>query len=237
MLTRIVRAAHDQAAAAGDDWVGPPHVVLALLNDDSLAARVLAEAGLDHARALECLPRHARRGHRAGGFANPSFHKLFGIATGLALASGAREPAPEHWLLALAYDAEMDREPTPLHLFEVDPAVVVAALRRHGVQTPPIGVPEHVPWRGHHQIVVPAAALQAVLDRLNAEHPAGSEWRWGWNWVDDDLGRAMITAEEGIDLASCAGAPASDGRPSAHGSSPGSPGGDRAAGFPPTGDR
>lgn len=238
MVSWIVRAAHEQAAAAGDDWVGPGHVVLALLSGDSLAARVLNEAGLDHGRALELLPRHGRPGqHRGGGFDSPAFHKLYGIATGLALAVGERVPSPEHWLIALAHDAEVERGATPLHPFGVSPGQVLEALRRHGVPVPPLDAPEHVPWRGRHQIVVPAAALQAVLDRLNAAHPPGSEWRWAWNWVDDDLGRAVITAEEGIDLASCAGTPPSDGRPSARGSSPGSPDGGRAAGSPPTGDR
>ncbi|WP_433442140.1 Clp protease N-terminal domain-containing protein [Nonomuraea sp. CA-141351] len=228
MTSAIVWAAHEQAAAVGDDWVGPQHVVLALLAGDSVAARVLAGAGLDRAHALECLPQHAKPAHRAGGFANPRFHKLYGIATGLALAAGHRVPSPEHWLLALAYDVEVDRDPTTLHLFGVDPAAVVEALRAHGVQPPPLDPPVHVPWRGRHQIVVPASALQSVLDRLNADHPAGSEWRWGWNWVDDDMGRAMIIAEEGIDLAAYAGGSASGGRPSAPGASPGSRGGGRA---------
>ncbi|MEV0228833.1 Clp protease N-terminal domain-containing protein [Nonomuraea sp. NPDC050786] len=228
MTSTIVRAAHEQAAAVGDDWVGPQHVVLALLAGDSVAARVLAGAGLDRDRALECLPQHARPAHRAGGFANPHFSKLYGIATGLAVAAGHRTPAPEHWLLALAYDAEVERDPTTLHLFGVDPAAVVEALREHGVRTPPLAPSVYVPWRGRHQIVVPVSALQSVLDRLNTEHPAGSEWRWGWNWVDDDMGRAVITAEEGIDLAAYAGGPASGDRPSAPGGSPGSPGGGRA---------
>ncbi|MFD0477661.1 Clp protease N-terminal domain-containing protein [Nonomuraea thailandensis] len=110
MVSWIVRAAHEQAAAAGDDWVGPWHVVLALLGGDSLAARVLNEAGLDRERALELLPRHGRPGHhRGGGFANPAFHRLSGIATGLALAEGERAPSPEHWLIALAHDAEVER--------------------------------------------------------------------------------------------------------------------------------
>lgn len=228
MKTTIVRAAHEQAAAVGDDWVGPQHVVLALLAGESLAVRVLAEAGLDRAHALACLPHHARPAHGAGGFANPAFYKLYGIATGLALAAGHRQAEPEHWLLALAYDVEEDRGPTPLHLFGVDPAAVAGALRAHGVRTPPLDPPVHVPWRGRHQVIVPAAALQGVLDRLDAEHPAGSEWRWEWNWVDDDLGRVMITAEEGIDLAAYAGGSASGDRPSAPGSSPDSPDGGRA---------
>ncbi|MCK2218021.1 Clp protease N-terminal domain-containing protein [Actinomadura sp. ATCC 31491] len=227
MTTPIVRAAHDQAAAAGDDWVSPLHVVLALLAEDSLAARVLREAGLDRARALKVLRHGERPGHGAGGFANPAFHTLYGVARGLALAAGHRAPGPEHWLLALAYDA-WDREATTLHVFGVDPAGVVAALRAHGVATPPLDPPAHVPWRGRHQVVVPAAELRPLLDRLNAEHPAGSEWRWGWNWVDDDMGRAVVTAEEGIDLAPAAGGPSSGGRPSAPGGSPGSPGGGRA---------
>jgi hypothetical protein len=180
-----------------------------------------------HARAR--MPAaHARPAHGAGGFANPAFYKLYGIATGLALAAGHRHAEPEHWLMALAYDVEEDRGPTPLHLFGVDPAAVAAALRAHGVRTPPLDPPVHVPWRGRHQVIVPASALQGVLDRLNAEHPAGSEWRWGWNWVDDDLGRAVITTEEGIDLAAYAGGSASDDRPSAPGSSPDSPDGGRA---------
>lgn len=236
MTTSIIRAAHEQAAAAGDDWVGPQHIVPALLAGDSVAARVLAETGLDRARALECLRHGVRPGHGVGGFANPAFSKLCGIATGLALAAGRRDPAPEHWLLALAYDAG-NREATPLHQFGLDPARVVEALRGHGVQVPPLDPPVHVPWRGRHQIVVPASRLQPVLDRLDAEHPAGSEWRWSWNWVDDDMGRAMIIAEEGIDLAACAGEPSSGDRPSARGGSPDSPAGGKAAGWPPTGAR
>lgn len=228
MTTTIVRMAHEQAAAAGDDWVGPPHIALALLAGDSIAARVLIEAGLDRARALECLHHGARPGHGVGGFANPAFHKVHGIATGLALAAGHRDPAPEHWLLALAYDAQ-EREATPLHMFGLDPGRVVETLRGHGVQAPPLAPPLHVPWRGTHRIVVPASRLQKVLDRLNAEHPAGSEWRWVWNWVDDDMGRAVITAEEGIDLASCADGPSSGDRPSAHDASPDSPDGGKAA--------
>ncbi len=236
MTTTILRVAHEQAAAAGDDWVGPQHVVLALLAGDSIAARVLTEAGLDRDKALECLRHEARPGHGVGGFANPAFHKLEGIATGLALAAGHRSPAPEHWLLALAYDAR-DREATPLHVFGLDPARVVEALRAHGVQAPPIDPPVHVPWRGGHQIVVPASRLRPLLDRLNAEHPAGSEWRWGWNWVDDDMARAVIIAEEGIDLAAYAGGPSSGDRPSARDASPDSPGGGRAGDWRPTGDR
>jgi hypothetical protein len=206
MSVSIVRAAHDEAAATGDDWVGPPHVVLALLAGDCVAARVLTEAGLDRARALERLPHGGKPGHGSGGLANPAFYKLSGIATGLALAAGRRHAAPERWLLALAYDAH-DREATTLDVFGVDPAQIVAALREHGVPAPPIPAPVHVPWRGKHQVVVPAARLQRMLDRLNAEHPAGSEWRWGWNWVDDDMGRAVVIAEEGIDLAAYAGEP------------------------------
>lgn len=238
MLSSIAWAAHDQAAAAGDDWVGPDHVLLALLSTDSLAGRVLAEAGLDREHALERLPgRRRTTGHRGAGFANPAFHQVHGIATGLALAAGERTPSPEHWLIALAHDADVERGPTPLHRLGVDPDKVLDELRRHGVQVPPLDAPEHVPWRGRHQIVVPASRIQEVLDGLRAGHPPGSEWRWAWHWVDDDLGRAMITSEEGIDLASYAGGRSSCDRPSAPGSSPGSPDGGRAADSPPTGDR
>lgn len=232
-MNTITRA-HEQAEAIGDGWVGPPHIVLALLDDDSPAGRVLADLGLGREQALQCL--HAvpsKRKQGAGRFENPALYKLYGVATGLAIAEGARQPAPEHWLIALAYDAR-DREATPLHRFGLDPARVLDALRGHGVRVPPLDPPAYVPWRGSHQIVVPAKALQPVLDRLQGEHPGGSEWRWGWNWVDDDMSRAMITAEEGIDLAAYAGGPGSGGRPSAPGASPGSPAAGRAGGSPPT---
>jgi hypothetical protein len=223
-MNTIERAAHEQAAAVGDEWVGPQHVVLALLDGDSPAALALAEAGLDRERALQHLPGRGKQKTGAGGYVNPAFHMLHGMARGLALAAGARDPAPEHWLIALVHDS-WAREATPLHLFEVDPAQVLDALRARGVEVPGLDAPVYVPWRGRHQIIVPRDRLQATIDRLMSAHPAGSEWRWGWNWVDDDMSRAMIIAEEGIDLAACAGGPASDDRPSAPGASPGSPAG------------
>lgn len=225
--------AHEQAAAAGDGWVGPPHIVLALLEDDSVAARVLTGLGLDREGARRRLPGGSKPKPGAGGFENPALHKLYGVATGLALADGASDPAPEHWLIALAYDAR-DREGTTLHLFGLDPAQVMEALRLHGVRVPALAPPVHIPWRGGHRIIVSAARLQPVLDRLRAEHPAGSEWRWGWNWVDDDMSRAVITAEDGVDLGACAGGSGSGGRPSAPAGSPGSRAAGTAGGSPPT---
>jgi hypothetical protein len=41
----------------------------------------------------------------------------------------------------------------------------------------------------------------ALLDLLGREHPPGSEWRWGFNWLPGEPRRARVDAEEGVDLA------------------------------------
>jgi hypothetical protein len=65
---------------------------------------------------------------------------------------------------------------------------------------PEVDPPLHRPWRGHHRIEVDEAELDRVIDLLIQQHPPGSQWRWGFNWLPGTPRRARVDAEEGIDL-------------------------------------
>lgn len=205
------RSAFEQARLLGHGWVGPEHFLLAVLSTASAASEALAAAGVtyeqvrDHVRSVRHEPDAGppAGGGRRGVTPNPAAHQLMGWARGYALASGAAGPAPEHWLIALLYEG--DRGAMWLHPFGVGAGVVVAALAARGVPVPRSAPPEHRPWRGLRHASVAEDELRPVLDLLRQRHPAGSEWRWGFNRVGGvggvgDSRQGRISAEAGVDL-------------------------------------
>ena len=56
------------------------------------------------------------------------------------------------------------------------------------------------PWRGRHYLYVPAEELDGIVDIQLREHPAGSEWEWGYGGVPGEGGVVRISADEGINL-------------------------------------
>ncbi|HEV8652405.1 MAG TPA: hypothetical protein VG276_24220 [Actinomycetes bacterium] len=65
---------------------------------------------------------------------------------------------------------------------------------------PEVDPPLYRPWRGHHHVEVSEAQLKPLIDLLIQQHPPGSEWRWGFNWLPGQPRRARVDAEQGIDL-------------------------------------
>ncbi len=128
----------------------------------------------------------------------PAGHALVGWARGLATAWGHTEPRPEHWLLAMVYDA--GSVPSLLHFFGVTQESVLNELRSRGVRVPDVDPPLHKPWRGHREALVTEDELGPVLRLLRLSHPPGSEWRWGFNWLPGEPKRARVDSEDGIDL-------------------------------------
>ena len=114
---------------------------------------------------------------------------------GFAAAFGHEIPSPEDWLLAIAYLQE-----NVLAFVGTTSRAVVEALRVRDVRVPESDPPVFQPMRDVRDADVAEEDLSAVIERLRRQHPPGSEWRWGFNWTDDDPRRARIIAEGGIDL-------------------------------------
>jgi ATP-dependent Clp protease ATP-binding subunit ClpA len=202
--------AWEEARRLDHGWVGIEHVLLALFAEPSPATEALQELGVTRDLAEE----HARTVGRAeppgpaydpakGLSPNPAWYMVTGCATGLALAAGRRHPKPEHFLLAMLY-RESDPIAELLHAAGTSARALVDALARRGVAVPAVDPPVYRPLRGHHRIDVTEAELKGVLKVLLERHPAGSEWRWGFNWYPDDPQggprRAWVGGEEGVDL-------------------------------------
>jgi hypothetical protein len=117
---------------------------------------------------------------------------------GVGIGGGHRWPAPEHFLLAMVY--EDDGVAARLHHLGASQPAILEALRRRGVRVPEVEPPHHRPWRGDRRVEVDEAELQPLIDLLIQQHPPGSEWRWGFNWLPGEPRRARVDAEEGIDL-------------------------------------
>jgi hypothetical protein len=185
-------------------WVGPEHILLALLAEPNLASEVLAGFGVTHERLREHIntlrpdPDDPVPKARSDARMNPAAHGLMGWAKGFAAAAGVSSPRPEHWLIAFLYAS--DRGAMWLHPFDVTAKAVTHALATRGVRVPEYLPPEHQPWRGGHMVYVSTKDLQPIIDVLTEKHPPGFEWRWGFNLVGKPQ-RGRVHAEEGIDLA------------------------------------
>jgi hypothetical protein len=182
-------------------WVGGEHVLLALLASPSVASETLEELGVSYATIEE----HARtrptdRRPRVNGTGvSPATYAILGRAEAFAVTDGTLRPRPEHWLLALVWD-ERGSAVQALYHAGATQVAVLEGLSRRGVRVPDLDPPEYRPWRGHRTIEVDAAELQPLIDVLRKDHPPASEWRWGFNWTNDEARRAVVVAEEGIDL-------------------------------------
>jgi len=197
--------AAEEARRLRQNWLGPEHYLLAVLGEPCIATETMAELGVTHDRlATEFGKMKTVNGRRIryieskGITTNPASHDVHGWAKGFAAASGRERPTPEDWLLAIVYYD--DGVVSALHGLGVSAAAVVDAIRRRGVKTPAFEPEEYRPWRGPRTTEVARSEWQAMVDVLNEKHPAGSEWRWGFNSREDRPGKIQFMAEEGIDL-------------------------------------
>jgi hypothetical protein len=200
----IMKAAFDEARQLNQGWVGPEHLLLAILNEPNLASELLAALGVTHDRLKEHIttlrpdPDVAFPKARSDPGMNPAAYGLMGWAAGFAAAARISSPRSEHWLIAFLYAS--DRGAMWLHPFGVTARAVTDALAARGIAVPEFPAPEHKPWRDGHMTYVSMKELQPILDVLSEKHPPGSEWRWGFNTVGKPQ-RGRVHAEEGIDLA------------------------------------
>ena len=195
-----------EAQRLRQNWMGLEHYLLAVLAQPGIASDVMAELGVTHARLAAQLEligtvngRRIRYVESKGIKSNPASHDVDGWAMGYAAASGRSNPTPEDWLLAIVY-SNHGMVASVLHELGVSWADVTEAMRRRGVGIPDLEPEEYRPWRNRQEVEVPKSDWQAVVDVLNKKHPAGSDWRWGFNSRKDRPGKIQFSAEEGIDL-------------------------------------
>jgi len=115
----VVVGAQNNAHAAGNDEIQPAHILLALFSDpDSLAARLLAGAGVDAATAAEVvtLPERSAEMPALIPFSGAA-RKVLDLTFREALRLGHNYIGTEHILLALL---ETEAEDGPLHTLGVD---------------------------------------------------------------------------------------------------------------------
>jgi hypothetical protein len=115
----VVVGAQNNAHAAGNDEIQPAHILLALFADpDSLAARLLAGAGVDAATAAEVvtLPERSAEMPALIPFSGAA-RKVLELTFREALRLGHNYIGTEHILLALL---ETEAENGPLHTLGVD---------------------------------------------------------------------------------------------------------------------
>jgi hypothetical protein len=208
--TSAAYRAGDVARRLEQGWIGPEHVLLALFDEPSVATEALEELGVTRALAEESARGYSRSDPPAppydpdkGLSPNPAWYKLTGCAKGLALASGRRQPEPEHFLLAMVYG---EHEVGPmLHGLGSSEQALLEVLARRGVPVPEVDPPAYRPLRGFHRIEVTEAELKPMLDILIERYPPSSDQEWGFNWLPGDPGadgprRAWVGGEEGVDL-------------------------------------
>jgi hypothetical protein len=166
-----MRDSFDEAQRLGHQWVGPEHVLLAILDDTrpSIARSVLNEFGVTHravesgflATLLDASP--AVRSTIADGVVSspaPIFYEIEGWIAGFAAAHGA-PPTVEIALLSLC------TLQSNVVAKAVDPSRVVAALATRGVTVPKgafaVGEPGPIDIR---RIDVPIDKLANIRGRL-----------------------------------------------------------------------
>jgi hypothetical protein len=198
--------AWEQARLLDNGWIGSEHFLLALLATPSIAQEVLLELGVTYEAALELVrdvhaasewPLPAYEGDE-GVSPTPAAYQAMGRAEGFAAASGYRAIEPEHWLLALVWSDHGAMN--ELAVLGVTQDRVIDGLRRRGVSVPDVDPPPYRRWREGQTIEVDGDELQLIIDVLNERHPAGSEWRWGFNMVPGEQERRRVDAEGGVDL-------------------------------------
>ena len=199
--TNVVGRAFEAARTAGNRWVGHDHVLLALLDppEPTHAADVLAEMGVTYeevlARLAEISP--GEGSDADGARANPIFHKVIGVARGLAIGMGSESLDDEHLLLALVY-GEPEGELMTTHLDGDD---VVDGLRGRGVQVPSLVPPVASTPIGPmgHWVYFPADEFPAVTRALVELYPPRS-MLWGTNRSKWKAGYWYVHGEDEIPM-------------------------------------
>jgi len=142
----LISAAFGEARKLGHHWVGVEHLLLALTREPTgTAARdALSRCGVTESNVRENLsestgfPRPPDPG--GGIWPSPLCYSIEGCARGFALVEGVRDPRPEHFVLALAWEPH-GKHARLFHELWVSSAMLQAALANAGVVVPELEPP------------------------------------------------------------------------------------------------
>lgn len=202
---QIMTLAIPEAESLNHQWLGTPHILLAVANSDSDARRVLDELGMSHGEIRKALSAMLGDGlvdpegsQLPRWMLNPSATRAAIWADGFAAARGDT-PAETDWLVALLWD----NSGMSVELFRalgVGRREVLHALRDEGLEVPPIDPLADLPTTDWGDpITIDASDLDAVLEELPRRLRLGDR-DLAWNLTGD--GRAVIVGARSLDLPS-----------------------------------
>lgn len=197
----LLALAEAEAHALGDGYVGPVHVLLAVLagGPDGVAAGVLDGCGITHGdvvarhRGTEWSPSPRPRPNDEPAAPSPATRQLLGRAQGLAAAEGAESVASTHALVGWLWQDQGQGE-VELEGLGTTAGLVLDALASAAAMVPAVTPPAPDRREWGEPLVFPLDRLADVKAALLDALPPGS---WGWNVGEDE---AWAIAVAGIDL-------------------------------------
>ncbi len=198
----VLEAALAEAIRLGHQWAGPPHILIALLDErrPSVAKEVLHALGvrrgtIEHeaVRRYGCTDR-ATDG-RSGATTDILWHETSGRVQGLAAALGTGVISPEHVLIALVWQPRQRWLEDLLVSVGTSRDAVVAELAGRGVPVP-VGAPPRL----HPPKTQAAAFPKARLHELNWALRERADFDWGIGRDKDDPDTMIVLAAAHIEL-------------------------------------
>ena len=200
----LLAAAFTEARGLDHWWAGTEHMLLALIATPPVG-EVLHSVGVTRSAVLELINDELRDAPHSPGHAAdqirlaPAAYTAAGRARGYGIAGGRHDPDAVDCLVGVVYDDNSMY--WRLKRLGTSPREVLDQAQRAGLAVPEIRPDEPQPMRGARSIAVSEDELDALIAALGRDHPPGSQWRWGFNWITtQEPRRGVVTSEEGIDL-------------------------------------
>ena len=188
----------EESTQRGHSWVGPDHLLLAILNAPAptTASQVLGELGITYEGVSARAPR-ADSDDPPGRGTSPAYHQVVARASALSVAEGAEFVNDEHVLLALLYDEHRDTG-SAITNADGDPDEIYVALEQRGVVVPPVRppVPDASWGPATTYVYFPESDEPAVRQALRERHRGAfivfrasrSRAGYWYVWGEDHLG-------------------------------------------------
>jgi len=198
-LDRLVALASSEAVRLGSIAIGPPHLVLAILDPragESRAARALRDCGVTHEAAEEAVRAYAGGDAERGRTPqpNPALLHLERMAEGIAAGLGDAQVRAEHVLLAYLWMP--DQSGRALTKAGTSRERVRDRLAELGVSLPRPELPAPDPRRYGPDFHVTLDELRVLLDELWHVIPQGTSFAW-----NRDRDRGWVSLTEGLEPA------------------------------------
>ncbi len=154
--TSTEQRACEAAWALGHDWLGPEHLLLALVASPSAVGDVLRACELDYEQLrqeIDRLPPHHHGNRRPGSdsdrwplWVRPPAQTAIARADGIAIGMGSPTIGEPHLLLALLWEQQTCLAITMLKRRGIARERILEELRRRGIELPDVSLPTLPDW-------------------------------------------------------------------------------------------